>query len=124
MEPTVQPGKGLRTASLICGIVSIVFGTLGVILFGVGCGITAIAAGVVAVVLGINAAKQANGAKGPGFVMGLIGLIFAVVMTLGCAIISCACHCGKYGANGVIGGSCSAAHDINKAADEINSYFR
>ena len=122
MEPTVQPGKGLRTASLILGIVSIVTGTLGVIFWGISCGITSIACGIVAIVLGVNAAKQANGAKGGGFTCGLIGLIFGVVFTLGCTIVSCACSC-KYGYSGVIGGSCSAANDVNKVANEIENSF-
>lgn len=113
----------METIALVCGIVSIVLGFLGAILFGVPSSLIAVILGVVAVVIGIKIKNESNQQKGNGaFITGIIGLIFGVVFTIGCAIAgSCS---GSYGCYGCVGGTCSVSNDINKAIDngseEIN----
>ncbi len=86
------PGKGAATASLVCGIVAVVFW-----FFGPGALVSAIL-GVVGLVLASNSKKAGfdGGLRTAGFVLSLLGVIFGSVVFIGC--IACA------GALGTIGG--------------------
>lgn len=127
----MEQKNGAATASLILGIVSLVLAVVGGITYGViGAGI-ALVLGIIAVVLGVNAKKQTNGAQGQtGFVLGLIGLIFAVIFAAGCAVCGAAESSStktSYTCYGLVGGSCMAASDVdkakNRAINELNDLF-
>lgn len=102
------------TPSLICGIASLVVALIGGITYGIIGAVISIVLGVVAVVLGINAKKASNNqAGGPGFICGLLGLIFGVIFAIGCSVCGCVDGTEKsYTCYGLCGGSCMAASDL------------
>ena len=78
---TAQPGNGLAVASLVLGLVSIVFMCIWYI--AVPCGILAIVFGAV------GRAKANQGASGggmavAGLICGLVGLFLPILLVLGC----------------------------------------
>lgn len=109
--------------SLSCGIISIVLGTLGAIMFGVIPAVIGIVTGIVAIIFGVMTKKNTNGVKGnAGFVCGIIGLAFSVILAVGCA--TCACSSSdEYVMNGCIGGSCQAASDARRTANAFYDLF-
>lgn len=113
--------------SLACGIASLVVAVIGGITYGIIGAAISIVLGVVAVVLGINAKKASNNqAGGPGFICGLLGLIFGVIFAIGCSVCGCADASEKgYTCYGCIGGSCMAVMDggsgLQNVIDEIDS---
>ena len=80
----VNPGKGLAIASLILGIVSIVFGVLfgGGILVSLGCGIAGVITGVKSKKASIEAGMNALGMQTGGFICSVIGLIGGIIWVL------------------------------------------
>lgn len=119
----MEQKNGAATAATVLGIVSLILAILGGIMFGViGAGI-ALVLGIVAVVLGINAKKATGGVKGQaGFVCGLLGIVFAAIFAVGCAICGAVESSGtttSYTCYGCVGGSCMAANDVDNAADDL-----
>lgn len=119
----MEQKNGAATAATVLGIVSLILAILGGIMFGViGAGI-ALVLGIVAVVLGINAKKETGGVKGQaGFVCGLLGIVFAAIFAVGCAICGAVESSGtktSYTCYGCVGGSCMAANDVDNAADDL-----
>ena len=84
-----MPGKNLATASLVCGILSLVF-----IFFGYGA-LLGIIAGIAAIICAVNAKKKGfdSGMRKAGFVMGIIGTVLC-----GITFVSCALCLGAIGA--------------------------
>lgn len=120
----MEQKNGKAAAGTALGIVSLIIAILGGIMFGViGAGI-ALVLGVVAVVLSINAKKETEGAKGQaGFVCGLLGIIFAVIFAVGCAICGAAEFSGtktNHTCYGCIGGPCMIAYDGDEINDTLN----
>ena len=89
-----QPGKGAATASLVLGIISIVFW-----FFGMGA-LVGLITGIIGLVLSSNAKKQGfvGGTQTAGFVCSLIGLIGSALVFVAC--VGCA---GVIGAAGLLG---------------------
>ncbi len=95
-QPPVVPGKSNATCALVCGIISLVFGSwLGSFTLGIG--------SIVALVLGIVACIQASkakkllpqgqtGAATAGLVCGIIGIVLSAVGTI-CGIVAGAAAC-------------------------------
>lgn len=120
----MEQNNGKATLATALGIVSLVVAIIGGITFGVIGGIIALVLGILALVFGINAKKETNGEKGQaGFICGLLGVVFAAIFTVGCAL------CGviessetktSYTCYGCVGGSCMAASDVNKASDDLS----
>ena len=120
----MEQKNGKATAGSVLGIISLILAIVGGITFGVfGAGI-ALALGIIALVLSINAKKETNGTKGQaGFICGLLGIIFAAVFAVSCAICGAVESSGtktSYSCYGCVGGSCMAASDVNDAADDLN----
>ena len=87
-QPVDQPGKGVATASMVCGIISLVT-------FWMSWGaLLGVALGIVAVVLSVNAKKQGfiGGMATAGLVMGIIGAILSGVIFIACT--ACVCIAG------------------------------
>ena len=87
------PGKGAAIASMVCGIVSIVFWFFGV---------TAIASlilGIVGIILANTAKKEGynDGLRTAGFVLSIIGTVFGALIFVSC--IACAGVLGVAGAS-------------------------
>lgn len=70
MEENVKPAKGLATASLILGILSIVICCLGEPL------------GVAALVMGIIAKKKGNSTGTVGIITGIIGVVISTIVLI------------------------------------------
>ena len=77
-----MPGKNLATASLVCGILSLVF-----IFFGYGA-LLGIIAGIAAIVLAVNSKKQGyeSGMRKAGFILGIIGTVLCGITFVSCVI--------------------------------------
>lgn len=78
-----MPGKGAATASMICGIISLVMCLTGwMALIGLGLGIPAI-------ITGASAKKQGyvGGMAQAGFIMGIIGTVLSGLFLLACTAI-------------------------------------
>lgn len=120
-------GGGLGTVGTVCGVLSLVVAILGGIMFGVIAAFIGVILGVVGLIIGINTKKQTGGAKGTGaFVCGLLGLIFGLLFAIGCVACGSCTSCGGvggYGCYGLVGGSCKASNDINRAASDLEDLF-
>lgn len=84
-----QPGKGLATASVVCGILSLVFLIMQFSLwFLIFPAIIGLILGIVAIVTGISAKKKGviGGMATAGLVMGIIGMALNIIVFLGCLI--------------------------------------
>ena len=80
------PGKNAAVASLVCGIVSIVFWTFGVT------SIFSLILGIAGLILANNSKKAGynEGLRTAGFVVSLLGTIFGALIFVGCvACVSC-----------------------------------
>ncbi|MGX8699663.1 MAG: hypothetical protein ACSW8F_06995 [bacterium] len=77
---TSEPGKGLAIASLVLGIIAVVFWFFGYF------AILSVLLGIIGLVLASNAKKQGfvGGLQTAGFVLSLIGLIGGGVSFLAC----------------------------------------
>ena len=77
-----MPGKNLATASLVCGILSLIF-----IFFGYGA-FLGIVAGIAAIVLAINSKKQGytGGTRTAGLVLGIIGTVLCCISLICCVV--------------------------------------
>ncbi len=91
MENNNVPGKGAATASLVLGIVSIVFWFFG------WSALISVILGIVGLVLANNAKKAGfeGGLRTAGFVCSLIGLIFGALIFVSC--VACAGALSAYG---------------------------
>ncbi|HIR32199.1 MAG TPA: hypothetical protein IAB83_09425 [Candidatus Faecousia faecavium] len=92
------PGKGAAIASLVLGIVSIVFWFFGVT------SLLSLILGVVGLILA-NSAKKAgynDGLRTAGFVLSLLGTIFGALIFVSC--IACAGVLGAAGSLGALSG--------------------
>lgn len=120
----MEQKNGKAAAGTALGIVSLIIAILGGIMFGVIGASIALVLGILAVVLSINAKKETEGAKGQaGFVCGLLGIIFAVIFAVGCAICGAVESSGtktSYTCYGCVGGSCMVANDANNSVEELN----
>lgn len=78
------PGKGAATASLVLGIISVVFW-----FFGIGA-IASLVLGIIGIILAENSRKSGfiGGIRTAGFVLSLIGLIGGGVVLVSC--VACA----------------------------------
>ena len=74
------PGKGQAIASLVCGIISVVFWFFGVSAF------LSVILGIVGLVLASQSKKAGfvGGMRTAGFVLSLIGLIFGSIIFVAC----------------------------------------
>ncbi len=81
-------GKNLATASLVCGILSLVF-----TFFGYGA-LLGIIAGIAAIVLAVNSKKQGfeGGMRNAGLVLGIIGTVLCGITFVACALCMGACN--------------------------------
>lgn len=117
-------GGGLGTVGTICGIASLIVAILGGILFGAIAALIGVILGVVGLIIGINTKKKTGGAKGTGgFVCGLLGLIFGLLFTVGCAACGSCTSCGGvggYGCYGLVGGNCKMKCDMKNVFDDYN----
>ena len=77
-----MPGKNLATASLVCGILSLVF-----IFFGYGA-LLGIVAGIAAIICAVNSKKQGfeSGMRKAGFVLGIIGTVLCGITSVSRAL--------------------------------------
>lgn len=108
--------KNNNTLALVLAILGLVFGTLGAILFGVYLGIPGILLSIVGLVLAVDTKKKTQNQKGGGaFVVGLLGLIFAAIFTIGCAAVGSEPY--NYAERGIIGAACSVVDDIDDISD-------
>ena len=113
---------------LILGIASIALGVLGGIMFGIFGALFGCAAGVAGLLLGINIKKTGDSKKGnAGFICSIVGLALSVVFFAGCGMCGI-CERSSVGTKGYtcygcIGGRCVAAQDVNRAINDLNSYF-
>ena len=120
----MEQKNGKATAGMVLGIVGLILAIIGGLCFGViGAGI-ALVLGIVAVVLSVNVKKETDGAKGQaGFVCGLLGIIFAAIFAVGCAICGAVESRGtktSYSCYGCVGGSCMAANDVEDESKDLN----
>ena len=85
------PGKNAAIASMVCGIISIVFWFFGVTAF------LSLVLGIVGLVLASNAKKAGynDGLRTAGFVLSLIGTIFGALIFVSC--VACAGILGTAG---------------------------
>lgn len=114
--------KTNNTIAVVLGVVGLILGTLGSILFGVFCAIPGLICGIIGMLLGIDIKKKTNNQQGgAAFVIGLIALIFSALFTIGCG--ACGSQCGGYGCKGIVGGSCSAANDVDEFNDAVEDLF-
>lgn len=97
-ETKVEETKsGFAVASLVCGIISLVFAWLGMWLSLAG-----IILGILAIVFSVLAKKKNDSRKGiitGGLVCGIIGLVLSALLFIACSACTCA---------------------ANKAVDELN----
>lgn len=104
--------------SVACGVVAIVVAIIGGPTFGIIGGLIALVLGVVAMVTGIMAKKATNGAKGtPGFVCGIIGVVFGLIFTVGCFACGCSDPTG-YTKFGCICGANMLANDVQNGVTQ------
>lgn len=84
MENQNIPGKGAAIASMVCGIVAIVFWFFGVT------SILSLVLGIVGLILANNAKKQGftGGIQTAGFVLSIIGTVFGALIFISC--VACA----------------------------------
>ena len=84
MENQTIPGKSAAIASMVCGIVSIVFWFFGVT------SILSLILGIVGLILSNNAKKQGfeGGILTAGFVLSIIGTVFGALIFISC--VACA----------------------------------
>jgi len=89
MEGNNIPGKSAATASLVLGIVSVVFW-----FFGMGA-IVSVVCGIIGLITASNAKKQGfnGGTRTAGFICSLIGLIGGAIVFVAC--VACAGAIGK-----------------------------
>ena len=78
-----QPGKGLAIASLVLGIIAVVFWWLRAT---VVLGIIGVVCGIVGIILGVMAKKQGNTSG-----IATAGLVLSIIATALCAIFTIAC---------------------------------
>jgi hypothetical protein len=78
------PGKGAATASMVCGIIAVVFWFFGV------SAIVSVVLGIIGLVLSSKAKKEGfvGGMNTAGFVLSLIGLIGGAIIFVAC--VACA----------------------------------
>ena len=104
-----QPGQGLATGGLVCGIVSLVAG----ILFGwtAFLALAGMVVGIVGAILAVNAKKQGNnsGMQTAGLVLSIIGACISAVVFVSC--IACIC----------ISGAVAGSFDYSSFESFINS---
>lgn len=82
-----DPTKGIAIASMVCGIISVVFCWFGYF------AIVALALGIVAVILSVKAGKasptgQRSGMAVAGLVLGIIGIVLSGIV-FACALVAC-----------------------------------
>ena len=84
-----EPGKGAAIASLVCGIVSIVFWWFGVT------AIVSVILGIVGLVLAANSKKAGfhGGLQTAGFVLSIIGLVLGAIIFVSCVACAGAVGC-------------------------------
>lgn len=77
-----MPGKSKATASLVCGIISVVFAWFGY------SAIVGLILGIVAIVLAVQAKKEGfeGGLQKAGLVLGIIGAVLCGVMFVACTL--------------------------------------
>lgn len=87
-----QPGQGLATGSLVCGIVSLVAG----IVFGwtTFLALAGMVVGIVGVILAVNSKKQGfvGGMQTAGLVLSIIGAAISGIVFVSC--VACICISG------------------------------
>lgn len=91
MDYDSQPGKGAATASMVCGIISVVLWFFGVSSF------ISVVLGIIGLVLAGNARKAGfeGGVRMAGFVLSLIGLIGGALFFVAC--VACVGSLGALG---------------------------
>lgn len=96
MEQNNVPGKGAATASLVLGIIAVVFWFFGY------SSILSVILGVIGLVLASNAKKAGfeGGVRTAGFVLSLIGLIGGAIFFVAC--VACVGAIGAAGAAGAM----------------------
>lgn len=122
-----EPPKKGNGAGTAFGIISIVLAVVGGICFGVIASVIALVIGVIGVILSINAKKATNNqVGGAGFICSVIGIVFAVVFTIGCGIAGIATigSYGGYGCYGCVGGSIKMANDISNGAQDMMDLYK
>ena len=82
-----DPTKGIAIASMVCGIISVVFCWFGYF------AIVALALGIVAIILSVKAGKEAPNGQRPGMataglVLGIIGVVLSGII-FACALVAC-----------------------------------
>ena len=89
-QPPNVPGKGMAIGSIVCGILSLVFGfMLSWLIVTPPIGLIC---GIVGLIMGVMGSKQMKMAGAPsgmataGLVMSIIGLVFSAIFTLTCTI--------------------------------------
>lgn len=92
MDNQNVPGKGAATASLVCGIVSIVCWFFG------ATSILSLILGIVGLIMASNAKKAGynDGLRTAGFVLSLLGTIFGALIFVSC--VACLGAAGGLGA--------------------------
>ncbi len=112
--------NGKATASLVCGIVSVVFMWMG---WGA---LVAVATGVVGLVLGIGANKVQKDSKATaGIVLSIIGLVLGAIMFIGCTLcLGLLAAAGKEVQNGYNSGELQdSLNNITDSFDNLKNFL-
>lgn len=93
-----ESGKGAAIASLICGIISVVFVLIGLFTGAFG-SLVCIIAGIVGLVSAANAKKAGfeGGLRMAGFVLSIIGLALGAIIFVSCVACAAACSACGFG---------------------------
>ena len=93
---TNEPGKGAAIASLVLGIIAVVFWFFG------ASSIVSIICGIIGLILASNSKKQGfnGGIRTAGFVLSLIGLIGGALIFIAC--VACVGALGTMGGAGAL----------------------
>lgn len=77
-----MPGKSKATASLVCGIISVVFAWLSYLT------VVGLILGIVAIVLAVQAKKEGfeGGLQKAGLVLGIIGVVLCSITFVACTL--------------------------------------
>lgn len=92
-QPTVDPGKGMGTAALVLGIVSLSVGILCSCLFACLGGFIPLVCGILGIVFGVKASNTSkaagfeNKSAKVGLILSIIGIVMIVIFIIANAII-------------------------------------
>ena len=116
----MEQNNGGSSLGLILGLVSLIVSIIGGITFGViGAGV-ALVAGVIGIILSISTKKATNGEKGTGgLVMSILGIVFAAIFAIGCALCGGAVSSATGGATSA--GMCYGYVGVKCFADKVEN---